>query len=166
MTRTDRWASVRGHPFLVAYLAALVVVWGVTVATWEVRRGTLELAPIAQGLQYLLVGIAAALASMRLRVEARDDPADAMFGFYDLRWTVRDDIGGRTFWLAMGVGVAAMLVNIALLVIADVLVAGGSALGTYAAWLGGGIATGGIVGMFGALLAAALAVVMRLVRRG
>jgi hypothetical protein len=165
MTPTDRRAPLRGHPFLVAYLVALVVVWTVTVLTWEVRGGTLELSGLAQVLQYLLVGVASALAALRLRVEAREAPADAMFGFYDLRWTVADDIGGRTFWLAMGVGVVAMVVNIVLLVAADLFVAGGSDPGTYAAWLGGGIAAGGIVGMFGALLAAAVAVVMRIGRR-
>jgi hypothetical protein len=165
VTRTDRWAPVRGHPFLAAYVVALVAVWSVTALTWDVRGGTLELSPLAQVLQYLLVGIAAALAALRLRVQARE-AADAMFGFGELRWAVADDIGGRTFWLAMGVGVVAMVVNIALLVAADLLVAGGSEPGTYAAWLAGGIAAGGIVGMFGALLAAGVAVVMRIGRRG
>lgn len=38
-----RRSPVREHPFLALYLAALAVVWVVTIATWTVRSGQVPL---------------------------------------------------------------------------------------------------------------------------
>lgn len=160
---SDRRSFVREHPFLTAYLVALVVVWAITAATWTVRAGEAPaLHPLAQVLQYLLVLVAAVLAALRLRVGTRETRDDARFGFYDLRWAIRDDIGGQTFWTALWVGAAAMMVNVILLAFADLVVGGASAgLGTYLEWLGAGLAAGAVLGMFGALLAAVIALAVR-----
>ena len=158
----DRRSLVRGHPFLAAYLAALVLVWLVTVATWTVRPGEPPaLHPLAQVLQYLLVVLAATLAALRLRVEPREPSADAQFGFYDVRWSVPNDIGGQTFWTAMGIGVVAMLANIVLLVVADLLLGGAAGVGGYLAWLSAGVGAGALLGMFSALIALVVAAVLR-----
>lgn len=159
--RSYRWSVVRGHPFLVAYLAALVAVWLASAATWKVAAGEPpDLHPVAQGLQYILVVIAATLAALRLRVEPRETRADALLGFYDLRWSLSDDIGGQTFWTAIWVGSAAMLVNVLVLVVADLLLESGG-VGSYIAWIGSGIASGALLGMFSALIAFVIALVLR-----
>ena len=161
MTQRRR-SLVREHPFLALYLAALAVVWVVTIATWTVRSGQPPaFHPVAQGLQYLLVAIAATLAALRLRIETREMRADAGFRFHDLGWTISDDIGGQTFWTALWVGVAAMLVNILLLALADLVTGGSSGLRTYLEWMGTGIAAGAVLGMFSALIAWAVAAILR-----
>lgn len=154
---------VRDHPFLVLYLVALAIVWGVTAATWTVRDGEPpSIHPLAQGLQYVLVAIAATLGGLRLRLDAREMRSDAHFRFYDLDWYISDDVGGQVFWRALAVGAAAMVVNVILLALADIVVGGGSAgLRTYLEWIGTGIAAGAVVGMFSAFLAVIVAAIVR-----
>lgn len=162
----DRGGHFRNHPFLAAYLVALTAVWAVTIATWSVRPGqTLDLHPVAQVLQYLLVVVAATLAALRIRVEPRDLRSGSAFAYYDLRWEVSDDIGGQAFWTALWVGAAAMTANVVLLALADLAIAGGAAGGlTYLEWIGAGIASGAILGMFSTFIAVAVAWLLR--RRG
>lgn len=59
-----------------------------------------------------------------------------------------DDVGGRALWLAVAAGTATMLVNIAVLIVADVLV-GASAFGSYPTWIGRGLVAGGLLGLAG-----------------
>lgn len=165
MIAADRRSLVRGHPFLVTYLVALAVVWLLSVATWAVDDGTPSLAPLAQWLQYLLVVVAATLAALRLRVEPQPMRADALFGFGQLRWTVEDDVGGRTFWTAIGVGMLAMLVNVILFVLADLVVTGGGDVGEWLEWIGSGIGAGAIIGLFSSLIALVVATITSAVRR-
>ena len=162
----DRRSLVRDHPFLAAYLGALAAVWAFSIATWTVRGGQPPaLHPVAQGLQYLLVVVAATLAALQLRIGGRETRADAEFRMFDRAWSIRDDIAGQAFWTALWVGAAAMVLNIVILALADLLVAGGSAgVRTYFEWIGSGIAAGAVLGMFSALLAAIVAWLIRLVR--
>ena len=158
----ERRSLMRAHPFLVAYLAALAAVWLVTIATWTVRPGEPpDLHPLAQVLQYLLVVLAATLAALRLRVQPREPDHDAQFGFYDLRWSIPNDLGGQTFWAAMGIGVVAMLANIVLLVVADLLLGAAAGVGAYLGWLGAGVGAGALIGIFSALIALVVASVLR-----
>ena len=164
MTAADAPDSVvRNHPFLSAYLAVLLVVWLVSAATWTLGAdGALELHPIAQALQYLLVVVAATLAGLRLRVQPRDVREGATFGFYDLRWSVAHDVGGDAFWTAVGIGAGAMVLNVTILVLADLAVAGGAAgVAAYLEWIGAAIAAGAILGMLSAFIAVAVAIVVR-----
>ena len=161
----DRRSVVKGHPFLLAYLAVLASVWLFSIATWDVVDGTPVLAPLAQGLQYLLVVVAATLAALRLRVEPQESRADALFGYGRLRWSVTDDVGGRTFWTAIGVGMLAMLVNIVLYIAADLLVTGGGDVGEWMGWIGAGIGAGAILGLFSSLVALVVATVVSNLRR-
>lgn len=158
----DPRAFVSAHPFLALYLVALAVVWGVTVATWTIGSGQPpSLHPVAQGLQYLLVMVAATLGALRLRVEGRETRANAEFGFYDLRWSIADDVGGQAFWTALWVGAAAMVVNVVLLAVADLLTGGAAGFGTYFEWIGTGLAAGAVVGMFSAFVAVGVAAILR-----
>ena len=166
MALTAGGSFVRRHPFLATYLGALAAVWLVTGLTWQASvDGALRLDPIAQALQYLLVLAAATLASLRLRILARDDGAGAVFGFYERRWAIADDVGGRTFWTALWIGAAAMVVNVLLFVVADLATGGPAAIPTYVAWVGSGIAAGGVIGMFGAVLALVAATLTSSLRR-
>lgn len=161
----DRPSQVRGHPFLVTYLVVLAAVWLFSLATWNVDDGTPSLAPLAQGLQYLLVVVAATLAALRLRVEPQAMRADAQFGFGQLRWSIKDDVGGRTFWSAIGVGMLAMLGNVLLFVFADLVATGGGDVGEWVAWIGAGIGAGAIIGLFSSLIALLVATIFSAVRR-
>lgn len=162
----ERRAFAIAHPFLVAYLAALVAVWGFSVLSWTARPGsTPELHPVAQALQYVLAAVAATLAALRLRVQPPQMREGSGFQFYDLHWEVADDVGGQAFWTAIFVGAAAMVVNVVLLAVADVAVGGASAgFGTYLGWIGSAMAAGAILGLFSTLLALVIAVVVRRVR--
>ena len=142
-----------------AYLVALVAAWSIAAATSTVSGGRLELSPIAQGLQYLLVVLAAILAGNRLiRMSRGQEPEDAMFGFYERRWAVRQDLGGRVWWTCIWAGIAAMVGNVAILAVAEILFAGsgGAHLGEYLGWIGLGVAAGAVIGSFSALLAVAV----------
>lgn len=164
-TTDQRTSLVRGHPFLTVYLIVLGAVWAISALTWTVAaNGSLELHPGAQALQYVLVVLAATLAALRLRVEPRQTQDDAQFGFYDLRWSISSDVGSRTFWAAIAVGAGAMIVNVGLLTVADVLAGAGAGLGTYVEWAGSGLAAGAVLGMFSALLAIPIAAIYRLAR--
>lgn len=158
-----RRSVAKEHPFLVLYLVVLAVVWVVSIATWTLREGEPPaLHPVGQALQYLLVVVAATLGGLRLRLDARETRSDAQFRFYDLGWSISDDIGGQVFWRAMAVGAAAMVANVVLLALADLVVAGGSAgLRTYLEWVGTGIAAGVVLGMFSAFLAVGIAAIVR-----
>jgi hypothetical protein len=58
-----------------------------------------------------------------------------------------------------------MLVNVAILVVADLVVSGGAAgIGAYLAWIGAAVAAGGVIGMFGALIALVVAPILRRMR--
>lgn len=150
-----------GHPLVIAYVVALALVWIVTIATWSVRSGSNpELSPLAQVLQYLLVLAASVIAALGVRRDAPATIEGATFGFYDVRWTVPNDAGGQAFWRALGIGVATMLVNIAILIVADVII-GARDAGTYLAWIGGGLAVGCLLGLGGAVVASVLALVLR-----
>lgn len=162
MAPTGHRPTPHAQSFLALYVAALIVVWLVTVATWTVARGQpLELHPAAAGLQYLLVVLAATLAALQLRLGPADDHPSASFGWFDYRWSIPDDVGGRSFWRAMGIGALAMEVNVALLIVADVIAASAAGSGSYLEWLGSGIAAGGVLGIVGALLAAVGGAVIR-----
>lgn len=166
MAQAEPARSVIGRrPFLVAYLAALVVAWAITLATSDVVNGTFVLAPLAQGLQYVLVLVAATLAALRLRVEPQPARADAQFGFGELRWAIEDDVGGRTFWTAIGIGMLAMLVNVALYVLADLAWTGGGDVDEWVEWLAGGIGAGAIIGLFSSLVALVVATIVSGVHR-
>ena len=155
-------------PQLVAYVTALAITWFVAALTWSVGSdGRLELAPTAQALQYLLVALAATLAGHRvLTTERSRDPAAVPFGWGRHRWEIVDDVGGRTWWACIGAGIAAMVLNVLLLIAAEVVVGHAvlaSAVADYFAWLGGAVASGALIGSFAALIAATLA---RLTCRG
>jgi hypothetical protein len=64
------------------------------------------------------------------------------------------------FWRAIGVGIATMLVNIALLIVADAVI-GARDAGTNLAWIGGGLAVGALLGLAGAVVASVLAMARR-----
>jgi hypothetical protein len=150
-----------GHPLVVAYVVALTLVWIVTILTWTVRSGASpEIAPIAQALQYLLVLVSSTVTALGVRRAAPAAIDGAIFGFYDLRWTVPNDAGGQAFWRALGVGIATMLVNIALLIVADAVI-GARDAGTYRACIGGGLAVGALLGLAGAVVASVLAMARR-----
>lgn len=157
----------RAHPYLVGYAVVLVVTWVASIVTWTVPDGrTPELHPVAQAAQYLLVLVASTLAALQLRAHPGDGGAGATLGFYELRWSISDDVGARSFWTAVRIGALAMLVNVAILVVADLVVSGGAAgIGAYLAWIGAAVAAGGVIGMFGALIALAAAPVLRRMRR-
>lgn len=149
------------HRLVVAYAVALALVWAVTILTWTARsEASPELAPIAQALQYLLVLVASAVAAFGVTRAAPAPMEDATFGFYDLRWRILDESGGRAFWRALGIGVATMLVNIAILIVADILV-GARDAGTYLAWIGGGLVAGALLGSAGAIVASVVAMALR-----
>ena len=98
------------HPHLAIYLIGLLVAWTVTTMTWtRSGGGRIELQPLAQVLQYLLVILAAVLAGDRLiRASMRREEADdATFGFYEHRWTVKRDLSGRVWWTCVWAGMAA-----------------------------------------------------------
>lgn len=155
-------SPVRAHPYLAAYGAAFLVVWVVTIATWTLRpAATPDLHPAAAVLQYILVAVAAALAALRMRIERADSHSEATFGFYDYRWRVSDRVGGQSFWVAIGVGMAAMVLDVAVLAAADVVVAGHVAAGSYLGWIGAAIGAGALLGILGAMVAAAAAVLVR-----
>lgn len=165
MGNGDERTLLTRHPFLIAYLVALAGVWVVTAATWSAAGGTLVLDPLAQALQYLLVVAAATLAALRLRIEPQPQRADAQYGFGQLRWSVEDDVGGRTFWVAIAVGMVAMLVNVLLYIVADGLVTGRADVGQWVEWLAAGLAAGAILGLFSSLAALVVATVVSAVRR-
>lgn len=145
---------------LVAYLVALLAVWFISVATSTVSgSGRLELIGLAQGLQYLLVVLAAALAGNDLIVTSRGrDAESAEFGFYERRWAVRQDMGGRVWWTCIWAGIAAMVLNVVILAAAEIVLGGTGAthIGEYLGWIGMGIAAGAVIGSFSALLAVAV----------
>lgn len=166
MTASQQSRPSRGASrFVVAYLVALVAVWTFTVATWSVGGGaTPSLHPIAQALQFLLVVAAGMLIALYLRGRA-GDMGSATLGFYERRWTISDDTGARTLWPAAFAGAAAMLANVAILIVADLLIGAGASAGSYLEWVGAGIGAGLLLGTFGALAAAGVAAVGRLSRR-
>jgi hypothetical protein len=159
----DRRSVVRDHPHLVAYLVALSAVWLVSILTWTVRPGeTPALHPVAQALQYLLVVFAATLAALRLRARPPMNDGEALLGFYDLRWTISDDVGAQSFWSAVRLGAVAMVVNVVILIVLDLALAGGAAgPGTALGWIGAGIGAGAVLGMFGALVALGVSAILR-----
>ena len=163
----DRSSLLRDHPYLVTYLAALGIAWIATVATWSTSEGrTPDLHQIAQAVQYLLVVLAATLSALQLRARPGDEQGEATLGFYDRRWSITDDIGARSFWSAVRIGALAMVVNVLIFIVADVLVAGGAAgIGTYAGWIGAAVGAGAIIGMVGALIALVIVTLRRRVRR-
>lgn len=165
MIAADRRSLVRGHPFLLTYLVALAVVWLLSVVTWTIDGGTPSLAPLAQGLQYLLVVVAATLAALRLRFEPQPTRADAQFGYGERRWSVEDDVGGRTFWMAIGVGMVAMVVNVVIFILADLAATGGGNVGEWLGWIAAGIGAGAIIGLFSSLIALVVATIVSAVRR-
>jgi hypothetical protein len=162
MTGGERSSFVRQRPFLAAFLVALAVVWAVSVATWTVDQGgVLQLHPVAQGLQYLLAVIAATLAGLRLRLQPRER-GQAVLGFFDRQLAIADDPGGHAFWIGTGIGALVLAVNVVILVLADLVVGGGTAgLATYLGWIGGGVAAGAILGMLSAFVAVVVAFLLR-----
>jgi hypothetical protein len=155
---------VRAHPYLGIYLVLLAVVWIVSVATLEPGDGTPQLHPVAQVLQYVIVLVATTLAALRLRIEPDPGRADAVFGFHEMRVTVRDDIDGHTFWTALLVGAAAMTINVLLLAALDRVTGGAGDVATYVGWVGAAIASGVVIGVIGAILAAAINGMRRRIR--
>jgi len=165
MTDPAAQPPVSLRAYVGAYLVALVAVWSVSVATWTLRDGaTPALHPIAQGLQYLLVVVAAMIAALYLRRRVRELD-QAIIGYGDRRWVISDDVGARTLWPSAFIGACAMLVNVALLVLADLAVGDGRSAPMYLAWVGAAIGSGLLLGTFGALLTAIVVNLRRLVRR-
>lgn len=164
----ERVSLLREHPFLVVYLIALLLIWAASAATWSIRPGASpDLHPVAQGLQYLLVVLASTLAALRLRTQPVQDGATGGFRWYDYEMRISDDVGARSFWAAAWVGIVAMEANVAFLVVADLVAAGGGAgIGTYIQWVGAGLAAGFVIGMFSAFVALAAAGIWGLLRRG
>lgn len=165
MLKRNELSVVSAHPYVALYVAAFVGVWGFSIATGTTEpSGRFVLHPIAQGLQYMLVVLAASLAGYRLRVEDRDEQAQVRFAWGDRIWEVAHDTGGRSFWSCVWVGIVAMEANIALLIAADLAVTGtrgSTAPGDYLAWIGAGIAAGAFLGMFSAVIPLAAAAVWR-----
>ena len=153
--RRETIAAIAARPYLATYLAAVIATWLLSALTWRVQAGRpIELAPLAQGLQYLLVLLAGALAALHVRSRARSYDASATVRFYDYELALPDDSGGATFWRGIAAGAIAMLANVAFVIGADLVVAGGAAgAGSYLGWIGAGVAAGGVLGMFGALFA-------------
>jgi hypothetical protein len=125
-----------------------VATWLLSAATWRVGPdGHLELAAWAQALQYGVVVVAAILAGHRFAVRARLEPADAAdFGFFDHRASIRRDLTGRVWWTCLWAGMAAMCVNVAILVAAETAF-GRPDLWLFAGWLGAAIPSGAFLGM-------------------
>jgi hypothetical protein len=164
----ERRSLIRRHPFLAIFLVGLVGVWVVSALTWAVdAEGILQLHPLAQALQYLLVVLAATLAGLRLRIQPRELRQQTVLGFFDHRLAISDDTGGQAFWTAVGIGALVMGVNVAILVLADLAVTGGAAgAGSYLAWVGAGVAAGAVLGMLSAFLALFAALILRRRHRG
>lgn len=159
-------APIRAHPYLAAYGAAFLAIWVVTVATWTIRPATTpDIHPTAALLQYILVVAAATLAALRIRIEWAGSRPEATLGFFDYRWRISDNVSGHSFWIAVAIGIAAMVVNVVLLAALDVLVTGNVALGSYLSWIGAGIGAGTLLGMAGAILAAVAGILLRRLRR-
>lgn len=157
-------AFVRARPYLVAYLVVLAAVWLVSLATLQPSNGVPELHPTAQALQYLIVLVASTLAALRLRIEPDPERADAIFGFHEMRLTVRDDLDGHTFWTALAVGAAAMTVNVVILIVLDVATGAAGNVGDYIGWIGAAIAAGVVIGIIGAIVAFGIHAALRLAR--
>lgn len=153
--RRESIATIAARPYLAAYLAAVIATWLLSALTWRVQAGRpVELAPLAQVLQYLLVLLAGALAALHVRSRAGSYDGSATVRFYDYELALPDDRGGATFWRGIVAGIVAMLANVAFVIAADLVVAGGAAGGgSYVGWIGAGVAAGGVLGMFGALFA-------------
>ncbi len=158
-------ATLRSHPYLAAYLALLAVVWVASVTTWTIVDGPPVLHPLAQGLQFLVVAVAGTLAALRIRLEGREMRADALLGYGERRWTLSDDLGGQTFWWAVFAGIAAMLVNVLLLMAGDLLATGGGDIGVWLGWIEAGVGAGAIIGLFCSLIALLVATLVGRLRR-
>lgn len=153
--RRETIAAIATRPYLATYLAAVIATWLLSALTWRVQPGRpIELASLAQALQYLLVLLAGALAALHVRSRAGGYDSPATVRFYDYELALPDDSGGATFWRGIAAGIVAMLANVAFVVAADLVAAAGAAGGgSYIGWIGAGIAAGGVLGMFGALFA-------------
>jgi hypothetical protein len=160
---SDRGSVIREHPYLAAYLGALSAVWLVSILTWTFEPGvTPVLHPVAQALQFILVVIASTLAALRLRARPPVIDAGAPLGSYDGRWTGSDDVGAQSFWSAVRVGAVAMVVNVVILILLDLALAGAAAWpGTSISWIGAGIGAGVVLGMLGAVLALGVSLILR-----
>lgn len=161
----DGRSILRGHPYLTAYLLALAAVWAVSAATWMIVDATPTLHPVAQGLQLLVVAFAATLAALRLRLEGREMRDDARFGYGERRWTISDDVGGQTFWWSLFAGMGAMLVNVALLMVSDLVVTGGAEIDVWLGWIAAGVGAGAVIGLFSSLVALLTATLVERIRR-